>query len=99
MSLDLESIKHNTAVFLDEAMKIEPTIASVAGALIPGAAPIVMMVQPEIALLIPKLSAALSDTTAANAGDLANGLVELMRHLIPGLENSPVLSPGSTKTA
>lgn len=92
--MDLAALKAETAAFLNAAATIEPTIASVAGALIPGAAPIVMMVQPEIALLIPKISAALSDTTAANAGDAVSGFLELMRHLIPGLPNSPVLSPG-----
>jgi hypothetical protein len=73
-------------------MKIEPTLATVASMFVPGAAPVVAMVQPEILIAIPFLEQALKRISAGQNMDAASAIYELIGHLLPGQPNSPVLS-------
>jgi hypothetical protein len=73
-------------------MKIEPTIATVASMFVPGAAPVVAMVQPEILIAIPFLEQALKRIAAGQNMDAASAVYELIGHLLPGRPNSAVLS-------
>lgn len=79
-------------------MAAEPTVATIASALIPGAAPVLAMVQPELLILAPLIDKALKDIAASTStGDAisagAGALLTLIMHLSKGLPNSPVLGP------
>ena len=87
----VQVIAQETDKVFDAIMKIEPTIAGVASMFVPGAAPVVAMVQPEILLLAPAIDKALEDL-AAGANPL-QAVAELMMHITKGMPNSPTLSP------
>ena len=74
-------------------MKIEPTIATVASMFVPGAAPVVAMVQPEILIAIPFVEQALRNIAAGQNMSGASAIFELIKHLMPGESNAPALSP------
>lgn len=80
------------AQVVEGVMKVEPMIATAAGMFVPGAAPIVAMVQPWLVLGAPFLERALNDISASNGGDMLNAFMELMQHVSKGQPNSPVLS-------
>jgi cobalamin synthase len=71
---------------------VEPTIATIAGMFIPGAAPIVAAVQPFVLLGIPYLERAINDIATGNGGDFMGAMIEVMQHLSRGQPNSPILS-------
>lgn len=78
---------------VEEVAKIEPTIATVSAMFVPGAAPVVAMVQPAVLLAIPYVERALNDIASSNGGDLMNALIELLQHVTSGQPNSAVLAP------
>lgn len=77
---------------IETVMKVEPTVMTVAGMLVPGAAPITMTVQPMIALAVPVIEQALKDVGEGHPGDLIGTLAEFLNHISPGRPNSPILS-------
>lgn len=79
-------------------MKIEPTIATVASMFVPGAAPVVAMVQPEILIAIPFVEQALRNIAAGQNMSGASAIFELIKHLMPNEANAPALTPSSTVT-
>lgn len=85
-----------TAQVIEEGVKtfarVEPTIATVAGMFIPGAAPIVAMVQPWAPVALNFVERALDDIAKANGGDMMAALIELFQHISKGGPNSPVLT-------
>lgn len=74
-------------------MEFEPTVAGIASAVIPGAAPVVALVQPELLLFAPVLEKALTDLSEGNAGNAAASLLQLIMHNTAGLPNAPILGP------
>jgi hypothetical protein len=78
---------------VEDVMKVEPMIASGVGMFVPGAAPILAMVQPWIVMAAPYLERALTDISSGNGNDVLGAFIELMQHVSKGGPNSPILSP------
>ena len=72
--------------------KVEPTVATITGMFVPGAAPVVAMVQPFVLMAIPYVERALNDVAAGNGGDFMGAMIEIMQHLSKGQPNSPTLT-------
>lgn len=77
---------------LETLMRFEPMAATIIGAVVPGAAPVMMAVQPEIALIMPGIEKALTDVGTGHPENLIGTLVEFLQHIMPGQPNSPILS-------
>jgi hypothetical protein len=92
MTFDLATSALSAEQLIEAVMKIEPTVMTVASALVPGAAPVAMTVQPIIALVIPAIEQALKDVGEGHPGDLLATLTEFLNHISKGRPNSPVLS-------
>lgn len=91
MEVSVTGIADTAEKAVESVMKVEPMIAGAVGMFVPGAAPIVAMVQPWIVLAAPYLERALTDIGASNGGDVLNAFLELMQHVSRGQPNSPVL--------
>jgi hypothetical protein len=76
---------------LEGVMKVEPTIATIVSMFVPGAAPIVAIVQPEVMLAAPFVENALKALAAGNNGDLMTSFIQLLQHLMPGQPNASTL--------
>ncbi|GAC1325880.1 MAG: hypothetical protein NVSMB28_21240 [Collimonas sp.] len=76
---------------------IEPTVAAVIGMFVPGAAPVVALVQPWAPMALNFLDRALQDVAASNGGDIMAAFIELMQHVSKGGPNSPALMPRKTQ--
>jgi hypothetical protein len=81
---------------VEAVMKVEPMIASAAGMFVPGAAPILAMIQPWIVLGAPYLERALTDISTSNGGDVLSAFIELMQHVSKGGPNSKILLAPNT---
>jgi hypothetical protein len=81
---------------VEGVMKVEPTVATIASMFIPGAAPIVAMIQPEVLLAAPFVENALKALAAGNNGDVMTSFIQLLQHLTPGQPNSTVLANPAT---
>jgi hypothetical protein len=82
---------------IEDVMKIEPVIAG--GAMfIPGAAPILALVQPAVLMAAPYVEQALKALSAGNGGDAFDAFIALLQHLTPGKPNAPALSPAGPIT-
>jgi hypothetical protein len=79
---------------VEAVMKVEPMIATGVGMFVPGAAPIIAMVQPWIVMAAPFLERALTDLSNGNNGDVLSSFFELIQHISKGQPNSPILSDG-----
>jgi hypothetical protein len=77
---------------VEAVMRVEPMIATGVGMFVPGAAPILAMVQPWIVLAAPFLERALNDVSSGNNGDILTSFFELMQHISKNQPNSPILS-------
>jgi hypothetical protein len=75
---------------------VEPTIATVTGMFVPGAAPIMALVQPWAPVALNFLERALNDIASSNNSDLFGSFVELLQHISKGGPNSPALAPSPT---
>jgi hypothetical protein len=76
---------------VEGVMKVEPIVAS--GLMfVPGAAPVIALVQPFVVMAAPFLERALTDISGSNGGDMLNAFIELMQHISKGQPNSPILS-------
>jgi hypothetical protein len=91
-TLDVSSAAATAEKVVETVMKVEPTIATMAGMFVPGAAPVVAMVQPAILMAIPFIERALNDIASANGGDIMSAMIELLQHITKGQSNSPILS-------
>jgi hypothetical protein len=84
---------------IEGVMGVEPYVATIAGAAIPGAAPIVAAVQPMVMVAIPFVENALKSLSAGNGGDSLTAFVQLLQHLMPGMPNAPILQAPAAPTA
>lgn len=92
MDIDIKGAAAAVEKGVESFMKIEPTIATVASMFVPGAAPVVAMVQPEILIALPFVELALKKIAAGQNMDGASAIFELIKHLMPGQANSPILA-------
>jgi len=63
---------------------------------VPGAAPIVAIVQPEVMLAAPFIENALKAIAAGNNGDVMTSFIQLLQHMTPGQPNASALSNGTS---
>lgn len=84
---------------VQDVMKVEPTVATIASMFLPEAAPVVAMVQPEVMLAAPFIENALKALASGNNGDVLGSFVQLLQHLTPGQPNSPILDSKPSITA
>jgi len=91
-SIDVGAIAGEAEKVVEAVAKIEPTVATIAGMFIPGAAPVVATVQPFVLMAIPYLERALNDVASGNGGDIMSAMIEVLQHLSKNQPNSPVLS-------
>lgn len=89
-----------TEKVIESVMKIEPTIVGVSSMFVPGAGPVLAMVQPWVLTVVPFVERALNDIAASNGNDLFSAFIEFMQHVKKGGPNSPALSePAATPDA
>lgn len=74
-------------------MRVEPTMATMASMFVPGAAPIVAVVHPLVAMAAPFVEKALLDIAQHHNGDAFSAFIELIQHVTRGMPNSNVLTP------
>lgn len=79
---------------LKDVMEFEPTMATMASMFIPGAAPIIAAVQPEVMLAAPFVEQAFAALAKGNGGDLMTAFIALLEHLSPAKPNAPALDGG-----
>lgn len=73
---------------LKQVMQYEPMIVGALGTFVPGAA----LAQPAIMAIIPAVEKALEAVEAGNGGNTIDAISQVIKHLIPSLPNSPILS-------
>lgn len=88
MATDISQVAAQAANILDQVMTVEPMIAGIAGVFVPG----IGLVQPEVMALAPLVEKALRAVAAGNNADMAGAVIEVAKHLLPGMPNSPILS-------
>src|SRR5713226_4015537 len=89
---DLKSVATEAEKVVEGVMKVEPTIATIVGMFVPGAAPIMAVVQPAVLAAAPFVEKALNDLAAGNNGDLMESFIQLLQHFSPILPRSPILA-------
>ncbi len=89
---DLKTIGAETEKVVEGVMKVEPTISTIVGMFVPGAAPVMAVVQPAVLAAAPFVEKALNDLAAGNNGDLMEAFIQLLQHLSPSHSNSPIIS-------
>lgn len=89
MTTDYKAMAAQVEQVIEQVMQVEPTIAAMVGIFVPG----IGMVQPEILTLVPFVEKALKAVAAGNGGDIISAIAEVAKHLLPGMPNSPALSP------
>jgi hypothetical protein len=92
MEVDIKSAAASAEKVVETIARVEPTIATIASMFVPGAAPVVAMVQPAILMAIPFLERGLNDIAQSNGGDIMSAMIELLQHLSKSQPNSPILS-------
>ena len=95
---DVASVAGAAEKVVEGVMKIEPMIAAGVGMLVPGAAPIVAMVQPEVLMAAPYVERALTGIAAPNGGDAFAAFIAFLQHLTPGQPNAATLAPEAAPT-
>lgn len=85
-------IAATTEKVIENVMKVEPTLVGVSSMFIPGAGPVLAMVQPWVLTAVPFVEKALTDIASGNNTDLFSAFVELLQHVSKGGPNSAVLS-------
>lgn len=94
----LSTIATTAEGVVESVMKVEPTIATFAGMFIPGAAPIIAAVQPEVMLAAPFVENALKALAAGNGGDVLGAFIQLLQHLTPNQPNAAILQNATSPT-
>jgi len=88
----IQVIAQQADQIFEQIMKIEPTAATVMSMFVPGAAPVIALVQPEIMMLAPAIDAALHKLASGdNAGGM-QAILQLIMHLTQGMPNAPKLA-------
>ena len=87
------SIAKTAETVVEDVLKVEPTVATIAGMFVPGAAPIVAVVQPAIMAAAPFIENALNELAAGNGGNALEAFIQLLQHISPNQPNSPILTP------
>src|SRR5258708_39749636 len=77
---------------VEAVMKVEPTIATISGMFVPGAGPIVAMIQPAVLAAAPFVEQALNELAAGNNGNFMGAFIQLLQHFSPSHPSSPLLS-------
>jgi len=95
----VQTVAAEAEQIVESVMKVEPTVATVAGMFVPGAAPVVAVVQPAVLLAAPFVEKALSSIAAGNGGDAMSAFIELLQHLTAGQPNSAALTNAQPNTA
>jgi hypothetical protein len=88
----LASVATTAETVIQDILKVEPTVATIAGMFVPGAAPVVAVVQPMILAAAPFVEQALNALAAGNGGDVMTSFIQLLQHLTPNQPNSPILA-------
>ncbi len=92
--MDMKSVQEAAATaekVVEGVMKFEPYIATIAGAVVPGAAPVVAVVQPMVAAAAPFVENALKALAEGNGGNVMGAFIQLLQHLTPGHPNVSTL--------
>lgn len=99
MTTTIGSVAATAESVLEQVMKVEPTIATMAGMFGgPVVAGGVAMIQPEILFLVPFLENALKQIAATDAvSGQIGAVIDLAKHLLPGQPNAPALAPTAPK--
>lgn len=92
MATTLQSAAGTAAAVVEQLENVEPIAATVVGAFVPGARPIIAAVQPWAPLFLNYADRALKDVAASNGGDLESAFIELLQHIKAGQPNSRALS-------
>jgi len=74
--------------------KVEPLVAGIAGAFVPG----VNLAQPFIPAILAAADRALGDIAAGNNGDLFQAFLDLLNHMTAGRTAAPALAPTATSS-
>lgn len=90
--MDIASAAQAAENVINDVMKVEPTIATMAGMFVPGAAPVVATAQPFVMMAIPFVMRALDSIAQKNGGDAFGAVLELLNHISPGRPNSTILT-------
>ena len=80
-----------TETVVENVMKVEPTVAGIAGMFVPQVA----LIQPWILMIAPYLERALKDVANSHNGDALSALLELTQHISKGQPNSKILNAPS----
>lgn len=97
-TVDVAGAAKTAESVVENVMKVEPTVATIAGMFVPGAAPIVAIVQPAVLAAAPFVENALNAIAAGNGGDALSAFIELLQHITPGKPNSTTLTPSASAT-
>jgi len=92
----VETVAGEAEKVVEAVMKVEPTIATISGMFVPGAGPIVAMIQPAILAAAPFVEQALNELAAGNNGNFMEAFIQLLQHLSPHHPNSPLLNTDTT---
>lgn len=88
---DVASVATQAEEVIEKVMRVEPTVATMAGMFVPGAAPIVAAIQPEIMIAAPFVENALKALAKSNGDDAMTAFIQLLQHLTPGQPNQAAL--------
>lgn len=89
--MDVKQAAATSEQAVEGFMKVEPMIATMSGIFVPGAAPVVAVVQPIVLLAAPFIENALKAIMAGNNGDAIGAFLMLLQHLTPGHRNANAL--------
>jgi hypothetical protein len=88
MTFDLAATAATAETVVEDIMKVEPVLANIAGAFIPG----VSAFQSMLTMFAPYVENALKAVAASNGGNALMAQLEVLNHMTPGMPNSPTLS-------
>jgi len=89
--MDLANSAATAEKVVEGIMKVEPMVATGVGMFVPGAAPIIAVVQPAVAMAAPFVEQALTSLAKNNGGDAFAAFIALLQHLTPGQPNASIL--------
>jgi len=95
----IEEVAASTEKVIETVMKVEPTIVGISSMFVPGAGPVLALVQPWVMTAVPYIEKALNDIASGNNSDLFSAFIELLQHVSKGGPNSPILSGPAVTTS
>src|SRR5262249_16954654 len=99
MKMDVKQAAGVAVTVVQKIEEFEPTAATVASMVIPGAAPIATMGEAWGALVLGLAERALGDIANGNGGDVPAALVEFLNHISAGKPNASALAPNASAAA